>query len=266
MLDAIIELVARVDVVLYFVCGLGILIGLRSLSIGRQLRREAVFGLEKEAARHVSRRGWSTIGSMVALAGSVYIVANVVRPVMEGMPASPIGPKGKGADTTLTPAPDAAGGGATPTPRPLLFPTVTPTFGIAEPGGEAAAEPPPTPGGSTASEGCELIGATITNPIPGEVVAGQVDMLGEANILNFQAYKFEINGPSTGGAWATLGTFTRPVASGFLGTWDATSLDPGQYFLRLVVVNSEGNFPEPCVIPITISERAPVGLTATAAP
>jgi hypothetical protein len=243
MLDTIIGLVARVDVVLYFLSGLGFLLGLRGLSMARRLRREAVFGLEKEAARRTRRRALSTLFSMLLLAASVYLLTDIVQPTLQEMPVA-------GGDLTITPTPLASPEQAA-TPRPLLFPTVTPTFGILAPGEEAVEA---APGGAGEEGGCELIGVTITSPIPGEVVAGQVGVTGEANILNFAAYKFEINGPSTGGAWATMGTFTTPVASGQLGTWDATSLEPGAYRLRLVVFDTEGNTPQPCVVPLTIAE------------
>ena len=244
MLDTVIEFIARIDVVLYFLCALGMLIGLRSFALARRQRKVAVFGLEREAARALRRRAYSMLGSMIALAGSVYLLTNVIKPTLETMPVVEGG--GTPTPTTmLTPQ-------TTASPPPLLFPTVTPTFGIAAPGGEAA-EPLPTPADDGASTGCDLIGVTITSPLPGEVVAGQVNVQGEANILNFAAYKFEVNGPSTGGAWATVGSFTTPVASGFLGSWDATSLAPGSYSFRLVVVDTSGNFPEPCAIPITIA-------------
>jgi hypothetical protein len=242
MLDTIIELIARVDVVLYFLSGLGFLLGLRGLSVARRLRREAVFGLEKEAARNARRRGLSTLFSMLLLAGAIFLLTNVVQPTMENMPVA-------GSDVTGTPELAATPDPAT-TSRPLLFPTVTPTFGIVAPGEEVA----PAPAEEGAPGVCELIGVIISSPIAGEVVAGQVQVSGQANILNFAAYKFEINGPSTDGAWATMGTFTTPVADGPLGTWDATSLMPGAYRLRLVVVDTEGNFPEPCVVPVTIAE------------
>jgi hypothetical protein len=246
MIDTIIELVARIDLVLYFLCGLGFLVGLRGWATSRRLRREAVFGLEREAARAIRRRALNMLGSVIALAGAVYVVTNVVRPAMQEMP-SPEGGGPAGTPEALA-TPEMTG-----TPRPLLFPTVTPTFGIVSPEEDAPAE-------ASASEGepagCEIIGATIANPLPGEVVAGQVEVFGEANILNFDSYKFEISGPSTGGAWATLSTFTTPVANGSLGTWDATSLDPGSYRFRLVVVDTSGTFPTPCEIPLTIASPA----------
>ena len=96
MLDTIIELIARIDVVLYFLSGLGFLLGLRGLSVARRLRREAVFGLEKEAARNARRRGLSTVLSMLLLAGAIYLLTNVVQPTMENMPVA-------GSDLTGTP-------------------------------------------------------------------------------------------------------------------------------------------------------------------
>lgn len=246
-MDTLIGLIARFDVVFYFFSALGILVGLRGLSFSRRQRKVAAYGLEKEAARNLRRRSLNILGTMLVLVGAVYALTNIIVPGLDETQ-----PLDVGLDVTPgAPAPAQASSG--PTRRPLLFPTVTPTFGVVAQDGGVVPTPAVTLDPSSPSLGCEIVGATISQPLPGEVVSGQVEVHGEANILNFAAYKFEVSGPTTGGAWATVGNFTVPVASGFLGNWDATSLEPGSYRFRLVLVNTSGNFLEPCVIPITIA-------------
>jgi hypothetical protein len=51
---------------------------------------------------------------------------------------------------------------------------------------------------------------------------------------------------------------------GLLGVWDATSLSPGQYTLRLVVHRQDGTRLTPCEVPISITR--PTGPPPTATP
>ena len=102
----------------------------------------------------------------------------------------------------------------------------------------------------SASHSSHLVHAT--SPEPDQQVSGQVLVEGQANILDFSQYKFELNGPGTNGQWVVVGTFTVPVIEGILGSWDSTSLPPGSYRLRLVVLRSDGTFPTPCEIPIVV--------------
>ena len=44
----------------------------------------------------------------------------------------------------------------------------------------------------------------------------------------------------------------RAVVEGLLGRFDATAREPGEYAFRLVVLDNAGNFPPPCLVPITI--------------
>jgi hypothetical protein len=102
------------------------------------------------------------------------------------------------------------------------------------------------------SSGCENPDATLTAPASGERIAAAFEVHGTANIANFAFYKFEISGIGTGGAWLSLGVGTDPVVDGKLGSFDASAREPGNYAFRLVVVDSAGNFPPPCIVTVTI--------------
>jgi hypothetical protein len=233
----LLQFIARISVVFYAIVGAGIFLSLGGLIRARRARRLAMFGLEREAAQRERRRSVNTIFSLVLVAGAVYIITNIVVPNLGEPPDEP------------TPTPFVfVTQEPTPTEMLLLFPTITPTPGIAP--AEAAEASPES---AEPINGCEIIGARITSPTPGQTVSGQVSVEGEANILNFAQYKFELKGPATGGAWVVVGSYANPQPAGFLGTWDATSLIPGDYTLRLVVSKVDGTYLTPCEVPIVIA-------------
>jgi hypothetical protein len=244
---------SRIEYIVYGLAAVGVFFSIRALVQGRLERRNSVFGLEREAALNKQNRALTTILSLLMLSGGVYIVVNIVTPnvlsipQVEPTPTQPI--------VLVTQA-------VTGTETRLLFPTITPTPGLPPVAG-ATLPPPETPG-----EACSIQGARITSPIADQTVAGQVVVQGGANILNFAQYKFEVKGASTGDAWVVVGTLNVPVPDpGFLGTWDSTSLSPGDYVLRLVVSRIDGTFPTPCEVPITVaSPGAQLGPSPTPNP
>jgi hypothetical protein len=240
----LLQFIARLAPFLYALIAAGIFFAIRGLIRGQRQRRVAAFGLEREAAGNQMRRAATSVLTLLILAALVYAVKNVVIPATSGVAEAP------------TPTPEALvveGTAMTPTPSMLLFPTVTPTPGL--PPAEAEAE-------ATQDEnvvGCEIVGATITSPSPGDIVSGQVSVEGEVNVIDFQQYKFEVRGPSTGDAWIVVGTYYETVSSGLLGVWDSTSLQPGSYTLRLVIHRTDGTTIPPCEVPISIERSSVAG-------
>ena len=237
-MTTLVQFILRTETILYILAAIIIFFSLRGLVVARQVQRNAVFGLEKEAAQQRQRRSLGTILALFLLSSGVYIISHIVAPNMGEVPLEPT-PTPLVFVTQLP----------TPTETRLLYPTVTSTPGL--PPAAVVGTPSPVPAESI--NGCEILGATITKPASGEFVTGQITVEGQTNILDFAQYKFEINGPSTSGAWVVVGTFTVPVIDGFLGTWDSTSLIPGNYVLRLVVSRIDGTFPTPCEVPITVT-------------
>lgn len=232
--------IARIAIVLYILAGAGLFFALRTLLQARRAKRLALFGLEREAALQMQRRALHSIVTLALLIGMVYVIKNIVVPnLSEAAPEQPE----PTAIVFVTQPPTA-------TPALLLFPTITPTVGPPPAEVAEATALPETP-----VNGCEIIGSTITLPQPGDTVSGQVMVQGEANVLNFAQYKFEVRGPSTDGEWVVVGTYNAPVVSGLLGVWDSTSLMPGSYTLRLVIFRQDGTYLPPCEVPITIGSR-----------
>lgn len=234
----LIRFIARIATPLYVLAAIGVILSLRGYSQARQARRVAIFGLEREVAEEKQRRAMSTILLLFLLSGAVYISRNIVLPNISSEDIEPT----PTSIVFVTQQP-------TSTQARVLYPTVTPTSNV--PPVDEAGNPISTP--DPTINGCEIIGTMLTNPSAGQTVSGQVAVEGQANILNFGQYKFELNGPATGGAWIVVGTSTIPVTEGYLGSWDSTSLPPGSYTFRLVVLRADGSYPPPCQIPIIIA-------------
>ena len=139
----------------------------------------------------------------------------------------------------------------TPTPALVLVttvPTAAPVVSILLPG-----QPSPTPSGSAtpmptitpvppAGSGCRVASATITSPLAGAVISGQVDVRGSANIPDFAFYVLEIS--TVGDNWLNLYTDDKPVQDSLLGRWNASLYPPGEYAFRMIVYDARGAFPE----------------------
>ncbi|MEJ2151159.1 MAG: LysM peptidoglycan-binding domain-containing protein, partial [Chloroflexota bacterium] len=136
-----------------------------------------------------------------------------------------------------------------PPVTPRALPTTAPN---------AAASPPgivPT-GTQTATDGaCTNPDSTITAPPVGAILSGVVPIRGSALLPNFRFYKLEIReeGASTAADFVTFYTGEQQVDSGLLLNFDTHAWPNGQYWIRLVVVDDTGNYPERCAILYTIT-------------
>ena len=106
--------------------------------------------------------------------------------------------------------------------------------------------------------GCATPNATITSPLSGENVQGEVRFLGTANIPGFAFYKLEYHDLKPESSWQAISASNTPVCeqgceeTEILGTWDTSLVRPGQYAVQLVVTDTLGNAPFPCQIRLQI--------------
>ena len=234
MSDAV-ALIQRYQNFIYIVLAIAAVWYLRAfLGFHRKLRF-SVFGLERETYGRARARSLTLLIIIISLGGLVFLTGAVDPKNLEMI------------------------FGVEPTQASLLMtaePTATADQQILLPG-----QPSPTPAGTSTpvaentpipagSVGCENQETRISSPLPGAVIAGPVQVLGTANIVNFAFYVLEIS--TLGDNWLTVFTGNVPVVDALLGTWDASLQSPGDYGFRLIVYNGSGAFPEPCVIPITI--------------
>lgn len=93
----------------------------------------------------------------------------------------------------------------------------------------------------------------VTYPRENQTVRGIINIVGTANIDNFQFYKLEYGAGDVPFNWVSIGTtHPNPLTGTQLGTWDTSTVPGGQYTLRLTAVNTAGQFPQPCDVNIVV--------------
>ena len=222
---AILSFFVRLAPIIFALLALGLIFGLRQIARARTEERAAVFGLEREIAQHHMRQAIATLTVVSFLALAEFALVVFLVPNIPGL-------------TQL----------ATPTMNPLITPTGTfplefmETLGVVTPGG-------PTP--TIQATGCIPGQIDITSPKPGDTLKGSIELVGTANIPNFGFYKYEF-APLGSDTWATIVADNKVVQDGKLGNWDTSAITPGDYQLRLVVSDNQGNDFPACVIPVRI--------------
>jgi hypothetical protein len=218
---AILRFFIRFAPLIYLLLTLGLLIGVRRLIQARGDLHEAVYGLERELAH---RRIYQAITALVlvGLLGLAQVV--LVAFLAPNVPA-----------LSLL---------STPTLNLLAVPTTTQS--VALPG---AGTPEAT--AVVLTSGCIPGQISITAPKPGDQLRGKINLEGTADVPNFGFYKYEFS-PLGANQWSTIEASRKPIRDGELGTWDASTITPGDYELRLVVTDNQGNPLPACVVPIRI--------------
>jgi hypothetical protein len=209
---------------IYLVLGLAALVYLRITWRWYRSRRSTIFSLEREQATERLARSATLLGLALTLLLATFAATTFLGPAI---PAS-----------------------ERPTPLPTVSLLVTPS--IAPEGDEALATSTPLPAVVVDSAGCSNPQATILTPATGESLTGIVEITGTADIPNFAFYKYEYINLTPGAVWRAIQAGTKPVQQGDLGTWDTRLVIPGEYALRLVVTDTVGNAPQPCVILVRV--------------
>jgi hypothetical protein len=254
------QLIARYASVLYALCALGVFFYVWAALQARHKGDLALFSMEREDAVNQGLHSWSMAGLCVLLIIGVYSVSNFIAPnfPLEKPEETPI------VALQLTPIVSPT---FPPTRTLASIPTTTRgTVATVAPIATPLDRPPDTPTPAPGSEGdgapvqaaCTSAGTQIISPGNGDQLWGVVEVRGTASLPDFSFYKFEIQWPDSD-EWVTVQSFDIPVVGGVLGYWDTTPLaqEPGAYKFRLVVVDSTGNYPEPCVINVALESPTP---------
>lgn len=99
---------------------------------------------------------------------------------------------------------------------------------------------------------CPHLRAQIAYPnSAGQRITSIVSFRGTADIPDLDYYKFEYRAPGAQD-WLFVARFDRSIANGELMEWHTYTVPPGEYDLRLVVVDRSGNYADPCVIRVNI--------------
>lgn len=126
----------------------------------------------------------------------------------------------------------------------LVDPTPIPT--------EQRSQPSPTIAQVTSNPACPHAGCQITYPgLSNQRITGIVPFRGTADIPDLEYYKLEYRAAGTED-WLFLVRIDGSVANGELMEWHTYTVPPGDYEVRLVVVDIRGNYPEPCIVRVTV--------------
>jgi hypothetical protein len=210
---------------IFALLALGLIFGLRQITRARAEERGAAFGLEREIAQNHMRQATATLGVVTFLALAEFALVVFIVPNIPGL-------------TQL----------ATPTMNPLTTPTGTfplefmETLGVVTPGGPTA---------TVQATGCIPGQIDITTPKSGDTVKGSIELVGTADVPDFGFYKYEF-APLGSDTWATILANNKVIQDGNLGNWDTSAITPGDYQLRLVVSDNQGNNLPACVVPVRI--------------
>jgi len=233
----------------------------RQAVLARREWRHAIFGLEREQARRRTFRDLRLGLFMLLLIAGLNLANEHLVPLLPE-PEDRRVDAGAVTVATITPTPtatpwisqpaqidSASAPAATATPTSAPSPTITPTV-------DATPAPTATPAPQMAAiSGCGHPGVSISSPVAGSTVSGTVTINGVASIEGFQFYKVEIGQGDNPAAYSVLSDVRlEAVNGGTLETWNTGPYPAGPYWLRLVVVDQTGNFPQPCSVRVVVSK------------
>jgi len=223
-MEALFRFLAGYEIYIYVALGLGILGSLRWLLTAYQEWRNAYFGLERQiAARHLS--------SAIAVTGllGMFILSElcIASFIVPGLPSSTFQ--------------------LTPTVNLLITP-----MGTLQPAQATAAAANPGSVVPFGAVGCTPNQIVIISPAPGEGVSKTVEVKGTVDVANFGFYKYEIANQGNEN-WATISAGDKTVINGTIGFWETSQLTPGDYQLRLIVTDNEGQELPACIIPVQVT-------------
>ena len=246
--ERVLQFAAQYQWWLYGFLGLLLLFYLRRALVARQQGRRSIFKLEQEQARTRYGRSMIVVLVLLAMGAVVFGLTNFLGPELNRPPVPTPGPtNGPLSEPTLTPTP--------------LPPTITPTPTATKPAPTRVVVTTPTPlvvvtpTPLVRPPSCPNPNARLTSPGMNQAVRGDVSIRGTANIAGFQYYKVEVAAGANPGdqGWGVVGVLhDAPQDGGVLETFNSGAYAPGVYTLRLVVVDSSGNYPEPCRVTVTV--------------
>lgn len=216
------KFLASYEVLIYILLAIGGLFSFRWLWRSWREWQVAVYSLEREFSSRRFGRSAAISTFIVILFCAEFFMATFIIP---GLPAEVF---------ISTPTLDMIS-----TPLGTLSPEMMTQF---------SGLPPQAVANST---GCIPSQIDITFPQPGDEIKGAIELSGTVDIPNFGFYKYEV-APTGSDTWATISAGRAIVNNGSLGRWDATALTPGDYQLRLVVTDNQGQVLPACIVPVRV--------------
>jgi len=232
---------------IYLVCGGTALIQLYRAWQVRVERRQAVFSLEREKAMGDLYKIFLTAVVLLVVMGSTYFVSTTLADAVEAVVSETLDPTAPVLSVptlTATPLPATPTPTVTPSPPPVQVQAPEPAVVI---------QPTDTPVPTVTQPVCPDARAVILSPGSGQTVSGMVSIQGTAVHEDFWYYKLEFApGDGSSGNFAWFDGGENQVRAGYLGSFNSSAVANGTYTIRVVSVDSSGNFPPPCLVSINV--------------
>jgi hypothetical protein len=228
-MEEILRFVKTYEAFIYLALGGLALWEIRKFSLAWNEVRGAAFGLERESAQGRLNRSAISLMVILVVALAEFMMVTFVAPTVPG--ALPL---------------------STPTVDMLATPTITiqplPTRDDPE-----ATPPTPTPDGWPPEEsGCIEDRIMLTSPLHNQQVYGKVPILGTVDFPNLAFHKYEVQRPGDQ-IWHTLQAVRDPKVDELLGEWETNLLSSGDYLLRVVAIDHQGQIVGSCEIQVQLT-------------
>lgn len=225
-MNEILRYLKDLEFLIYIILGTFTVWQLRKFYLAWEELRASAFGLEKESAQARLNRSAALLVVLLFLATAEFGLVSFIIPAIPGVEPLPT------ATLDLL---------ATPTITLAVEPVPTSSDG----------QETPLPGTEIIQIGCIPDEVMITFPENNSTVRDIIEVEGTVNITDFGFYKFEISRADSD-TWLTIQAGDSPKDDEMLGFWDTTQLEPGNYYLRLVVIDNQGIQREPCAVYVYI--------------
>lgn len=88
-------------------------------------------------------------------------------------------------------------------------------------------------------------------PEPASEIEDVVQLLGTVNVENFGFYKYEYTEPGNT-FWKTIAGDNNLVIEDQIGLWNTSQVVPGDYLLRLIVLDNDNNEYPACIVSVRV--------------
>ena len=162
---------------------------------------------------------------------------------------------------TITPLPQPGNNGQSGQIIPTSIPAVvTNTFQPFVPTAALppTATPPPIVVNNPSGDSVSAVNIGIRSPLAGNVVAGNVQIIGSAVYPQFLQYTLAYGtDPNPANLFNPLGVVQTPISNGLLGVWNTNTVADGTYQLRLTVTLRDGTSLSTVTSGIRVQNSAP---------
>ena len=219
------------EIWIYVLLALVGLFYIRKFILSWEELRGAAFGLERESAQSRLNRSSSMLVLLLVMGFAVFVMVSFIAP---SIPMS---------NPLNTPTLDLLATATT---------TLSPDIANGEMPQDIESAAPPLTLEPIGGEGCIPGQLMFVEPKDGAEVSGIVNLIGTVNHPNFGFYKYEVARPGDP-IWLTIQAGREVMQEDELGQWDTSALSPGEYLLRLVLTDNQGESFNPCIIKVYVN-------------